>query len=215
MRRALYFTTVLIALFAVGYAAYPLWSVWRLKDAVARGDVEAVRERVVWQSVRQSLRRSMTTYAGLQSDAATANGAAPRVTLWGRIKRSFGTRMLDRFIATYVTPEGFVRLHRMRARRKKPAAVIRAKYTIPGRMRLRRTAEAAAPTSLERAAAFLRRLKRIEFLSLTRVAIEIADRLKPDRHYVLKLGLRDGQWLLTGIEIVRPQPTAIETAGAH
>lgn len=216
MRRALSCVAVLAVLFTLCYGAYPLWSVWRLKNAVARGDVAAVRARVVWPSVRQSLRQSMATYAGLVPAGATTRGAVRRVTLWGRIRRSIGSSMLDRFITTYVTPEGFVRLHRMRARRKRPGTVVRARYAIPGRMQLGQAREASAtPTSLEGAAAFLRRLKRFEFVSLTRVAIEIADKFKPDRHYVLRFDLTGGEWLLTGVRIVKPVTVEVETAGSH
>jgi len=205
MRRGPVLVIVLSILCAVAYAASPLWAAWQLKSAVARGDVASVRTRVAWDSVRQSLGRSIARYAGLEADGAMPVGTEQRLTLWGRLKRGLGHRMLDQFIATYVSPEGFIRLHRMRARRHQPMHVVRASYAVPRRP----ATDADQPaTNVSQAVGFLERLTRIEFLSLTEVTIELADRLKPDRHFVLQFGLRRGGWLLTGIKVVRPPPSA-------
>lgn len=213
MRRGLVVVFLLSMFGAAAYAASPLWAAWQLKSAVARGDVASVRSRVAWDSVRQSLRRSIATYAGLEAVGATpADGSKQRLTFWGRLKSSFGHRMLDQFIATYISPEGFIRLNRMRTHRQQPMQVVRASYAIPRRS----TADAVQPnTNSSQALAFLQRLKRIEFLSLTEVGIELADQIKPERHFVLRFGLENGRWLLTGVKVVRPTSAAVDVATAN
>jgi len=213
MRRGLVVVFVLSVLGAAAYAASPLWAAWQLKSAVARGDVASVRSRVAWDSVRQSLRRSIATYAGLEAvGAAQVNGSERRPTLWGRLKSSFGHSMLDQFIATYISPEGFIRLNRMRTHRQQPMQFVRASYAIPRRS----ATDAAQPnTNISQAVAFLKRLKRVEFLSPTEVGIELADQIKPERHFVLRFGLENGRWLLTGVKVVRPTTDAVDVAAAN
>ena len=175
---------------AVAYIASPFVSAWTLRDAIRRGDAPAIEARVAWPSVRQTLKESLAREAKLLPEAQAA-GASVAPTLWQRVKGAFGATMLDRFIETYVTPEGLPKLFDYR--------------------RVYRENVASAPpepTALsDRIKLFWARIHRAEFQSLTRVELEIADKQTPDRRYVSTMDLDGFGWKLTGLRVVSVDPT--------
>ena len=186
----------LIAVCAVWYVAAPFWAAWSLREAVRRGDTGAIEHRVAWQSVRTSLKASLAENAQLLSQAQEI-GTAIRPTMWQRVKSVFGATMLDRFIETYVTPEGLPQLFRYHQL---------ARRHLPGAPSIDALAE--RPWT-QRIADFYSRLKRAEFQSLTRVELEMADRNVPERHVVSVMELVGLHWKLTGLRIVAPGETSL------
>ncbi len=186
------FAGAVIVLCGAMYVVSPIWAAWSLREAVRRGDVSTIEHRVEWDSVRQSLKSSLAQHAQLLPHAEAA-GAEIRPTLWQRVKSAFGATMLDRFVESYVTPEGLPRLF--------------------GYQQMLRDASLTATSTedmdklawTERFAAFYQRVKRAEFQSLTRVEFEITDRNTADRRYIAAMELVDLRWKLTSLQIVGDQ----------
>lgn len=186
------FAGAAIVLCAAMYVVSPIWAAWSLREAVRRGDVTTIEYRVEWDSVRQSLKSSLAQHAQLLPQAEAA-GAEIRPTLWQRVKSAFGATMLDRFVESYVTPEGLPRLF--------------------GYQQMLRDASLTTTPAedmdklpwTDRFAAFYERVKRAEFQSLTRVEFEITDRHTPERRYIAAMELVSLRWKLTSLQIVGDQ----------
>lgn len=181
-----------VALLSAGaciYVASPFWAAWSLRDAVRRGDVSAIEHKVQWPTVRESLKRSLAVHAELKPQAESI-GTEIRPSMWQRVKAAFGATVLDRFVETYVTPDGLPKLFRYRMLLRQHATG----ETAPE--------DAADAPWQQRFAAFYQRLKRAELQSLTRVELEVADRLDPDRRYISVLELVGLSWKLTSLQVV-------------
>ena len=189
--------TALVLGVATTYVASPFVSAWSLREAVMRSDTAAIEQRVEWGSVRQTLRASLAREANLLP-MVTEAGAAVRPSMWQRVKSAFGSSMLDRFIETYVTPEGLPKLVDYRRTWKQ------ATSSAP--------AEPEPGSRVERFKRFWDRIKRAEFVSPTKVVIEIADKNEPDRRYVSVMEMQGLGWRLTGLE-VRSKSTIERMAG--
>lgn len=187
MRRILFHVT----LFAIGlsiYAASPFVAAWRLREAVKAGDAAYVESKVEWDRVRATLKESLARHADLLPLAAAA-GEEVRPTFWQRIKGAFGQTMLDRFVENYVTPEGLPQLFEYRkVWREKIKGEPDERLTLAWHERFRN---------------FYDRVKRAEFLSLTRVEVEMADRNTPDRRYVSVLELIGTEWKLVSLRVTK------------
>ena len=172
------------------YVAAPFHAAWTIRQAVKSGDIDTLRERVVWQEVRRTLRASIVEHAQLLP-AAVKEGRRVRPTLWQRIKSVFGETMLDRFMDQYITPEGLPQLYRI-------------KHTRRGqRQRQAGTELASTSWPLDKPTlSFLRRVKRAQFLSLTEVEIELEDQEQPERRIVGTLSLVRTQWKLTALRVI-------------
>ena len=131
--------------------------------------------------------QSIAEHAELNPIATTV-GSQIRPTLWQRIKSLFGNNMLDRFIAKYVTPEGLPKLYRYR----QSIQSHRSKLGM----------SPPDPTWIGRVLRFLRRVKRAEFLDLTRIEIEMQDRFKAERHYLSTFDLVGLEWKLTSLRVI-------------
>lgn len=188
MRRL--FAVGFLSITACAYVASPFWAAWSLRDAVRRGDVAAIEDRVQWVTVRKSLKQSLAAHAELKPEVE-AIGTQIRPTLWQRVKAAFGATLIDRFVETYVTPEGLPKLYRYR--------MLLAQNGMGGEI---------APEDDQgmpwhrRFAAFYQRLRRAELQSLTRVELEVADRYNPDRRTVSVMELIGLRWKLTSLRIV-------------
>ena len=183
---------LLLAMFALGatYVVSPLLAAMKLRHAIATGDRNTVQRMIEWDSFRASLRRTIARNAELLP-AANQAGRAVRPTLWQRVRSLFGHSMLDRFIETYITPEGLTKLYRAKERRHakpdKPAFV-------------------QAGVSFEQIRQHWRRVKRAEFLGPFAFVLELEDRHLPDRRIqslftLSNIGLTGFEWKLTKVEI--------------
>jgi Protein of unknown function (DUF2939) len=174
-------------LLATAYVASPFVAAWNLREAVKAGNVEAVQGRVQWDTVRASLKTSLAQHPDLFAEATTA-GENVKPTWWQRIKASFGVTMMDRFIESYVTPEGLPKLFQYRQAWRD---------NISGD-----TAYLAEMPRLERMKQFYDRIKRAEFQSFSKVEIEMQDRKKPERRYVSTMELIGFDWKLTALRVI-------------
>lgn len=186
LRRLLLLTIMCLAL-AVAYVASPFVSAWNLREAIKRGDTAAIETRVAWPTVRQTLKASLAGESNLLP-VATDAGAAVKPSLWQRVKGAFGASMLDRFIETYVTPEGLPQLFDYRRMWHE---------TVTGE-----AAVIEATSRVDRFKQFWARIKRAEFQSLTRVEIEMADRKVADRRFISVMELDGLGWKLTALRVV-------------
>jgi hypothetical protein len=177
----------LAGLVAVAFTASPFVAAWNLREAVKAGNVEAVTNKVQWDTVRASLKASLAQHPELFAEATMA-GENVKPTLWQRVKATFGVTMIDRFIESYVTPEGLPKLFQYRQAWRD---------TISGD-----AAEQAKIPRLERMKQFYDRIKRAEFQGLTKVEIEMQDRKKPERRYVSTMELIDYSWKLTALRVI-------------
>jgi Protein of unknown function (DUF2939) len=169
------------------YIATPFVAAWNLREAVKAGNVEAVKDRVQWDTVRETLRESLSKHADLFTEAEMA-GSEVKPSLWQRVKAAVGGSMMDRFIDTYVTPEGLPKLFKYRQAWRD---------TVQNDM-----AESTKLSRLERFKRVYDRVKRAEFLSVTKFEIEMADRKSQTRRYVSVMELIDYQWKLTGLRVI-------------
>jgi Protein of unknown function (DUF2939) len=172
---------------ATAYIASPFVAAWNLREAVKAGNVEAVQGRVQWDTVRASLKTSLAKHPELFAEATTA-GENVKPTIWQRIKATFGVTMIDRFIESYVTPEGLPKLFQYRQVWRE---------NISGD-----AATLAEMPRLERMKQFYDRIKRAEFQSLSKVEIQMQDRKKPERHYVSTMEMIDYGWKLTALRVI-------------
>ncbi len=184
--RRLLLQAAIFSIAATLYIASPFWAAWTLREAIKRGDAAEIESRVVWDSLRESLKVSLAKHTELLPQAEAA-ASALRPTLWQRVKSAFGATLLDRFVESYVTPEGLPRLFSYR------------------RMWNEKVQGDPDPTDglpwYSRFAHFYARVKRAEFQSFGRVEIEVEDRHAPERRYVSVFELRTLQWKLVGLSI--------------
>lgn len=184
MRRVLFAGFLVLALGA-GYILSPFVAAYTLREAIKAGDTATIERKVVWPTVRETLRASIAKHRQLLPEANEL-GERVKPTMWQRVKMAFGASMLDRFIESYVTPEGLPKLFRYRrmwSENVKGAAN-----------------EDILPFS-ERAKMFYRRIVRAEFKSPTRVEIEIADQDSPDRRYLSVMELHGTEWKLAELSV--------------
>ena len=184
---------IAVTLMAVSlYVLSPFWTAWSIREAIKSGDVATLRSKVDWHSVRPALRASIVEHAQLLPVAVDA-GRALRPTLWQRIKYLFGETMLDRFMARYITPQGLPQLYQLKHGYRTRVKGLEDENLLPFQERVRR---------------FLQRVRRAEFIALTHVEIEVADRDEPTRHVVGTMSLIGLEWKLTGLRVKtgNPQP---------
>ncbi len=186
MRMALS-AVVLSVIVACGYVAMPFHAAWSLREAIRSGDTAHLARKVDWESVRSTLRTSLAEHARLVPEL-DPDGGARRAGLWQRVKIAFGQSMIDSFVERYITPEGL-------------PALFEYRKTFNTKVRREPENPDASLSRLERFQRFWARHKRAEFLSLTRLEIEMEDRRVPTRRFVSQLELRDFEWKLTGLRV--------------
>lgn len=177
---------------AAAYVAYPVLTVWTIREAVRTGSTSTIEAKLEWPTVRETLRQSLTEYAIGPIPVAAPGEALPKLGLWQRIKTGLSRRAVDNLVARYVTPEGLPQLFGARQFYRESISGEQARLD-------------AMPWH-ERAANFWSRIKRAEFHSPTEFEIEMADRNDPTRHYVGLLKLRGFEWKLAELR-VRKAPT--------
>lgn len=111
---------------AAAYAASPLVTAWSIREAVRSGNSEYLRTAIDWPRIKDTLKVSMTRYAlaetGVEPIANSGDGDQPEMltensvkpSLWQRIKASYGRRVVDGMVESYVTPEGLPTLFKLR-----------------------------------------------------------------------------------------------------
>ncbi|MGE0627714.1 MAG: DUF2939 domain-containing protein [Hyphomicrobiaceae bacterium] len=184
MRRLLLMVSVLV-IGAGLYVASPFRAAWALREAIKTGDTRTIERKIEWKSVRESLRKSLAHNPRLLPEVNKV-GAEIRPTMWQRVKWAFGSSMLDRFLETYVTPEGMHKLYKYRMTWNSHVKGLPPDDSLPLPERLKK---------------FYSRILRAEFLSPTRFEIEIVDKDTPTRAYVGLFELDWTEWKLTSLKI--------------
>jgi hypothetical protein len=183
-----------IAALGCAYAAWPVYSAYEIRRAVLAGDTATLSRKVEWDSLRASLKASITpeTVARLSADPD-----APRPSTWQRIKSAVAPSVADTVIERYVTPEhlprllGYGRIYRGTVR---PALGLREPES-----RLKGTWLAGTP--VDRFATFWARVRSATFQSPRRFVVEFEDKYRRERSYVGTLELKDWDWKLTNLAI--------------
>ena len=176
------------------YVAYPILTVWNIREAVRTGNSSYIEAKLEWPTVRETLRQSMLEYATGPTPVAAPGSPPPSIGLWQRIKHGLSRRAVDNLVESYVTPAGLPQLFGMRRFYRESISGEQAKLD-------------AMPWH-ERAASFWSRIKRAEFHSPTEFEIEMADRNDPTRRYIGLLRLRNLEWKLAELRLrsVRAAP---------
>jgi hypothetical protein len=185
---------VVLAPFALGYMVWPVHAALQIREAFIAGDTATLNRTVDWQSLRVSLKASLTphTIARLMQDPQ-----APKPTLWQRVKAAIAPSMADTIIDRYVTPEnlpvllGYRRVQRGTAQ---PGLDVAEPPTVLAGTWL-------AGSGVDQFASFWVRVRRAVFYSPTRFELEMEDKHHPGRRYVGTFELKGLAWKLTGLSI--------------
>lgn len=181
-------------LLAVAFVAWPLHAALVIRDAMVEGDVETLSRKVEWDSVRATLKSSLTpeTLARLSQDPD-----APKRGVWQSIKAAIAPRFAETAIERYVTPEhlpvflGYREVYKGTIR---PALGLKEPPGVLANTPL-------ANTGLDRLASFWKRVRKAVFTSPKRLLLEVEDKYRPHRRYTATLELKGWEWKLTGLAI--------------
>ena len=179
---------------AVLYAAWPVYVALEIREAIITGDTATLNRKIEWDSLRASLRTSLSpeTIARLAADPD-----APKPSLWQRIKAVVAPAMAETVIDRYVTPEnlplllGYRRIYRGTVQ---PALGLQEPKTVLAGSWL-------GGTAIDRFASFWSRVKSAIFYSPTRFVLEVEDKYRPERRYIGTLELKSWTWVLTGLQV--------------
>lgn len=185
---------ILVVPFAVAFAAWPVHTALEIREAVIAGDTATLNRKVEWESLRASVKASITpeTIARLMTDPD-----APKPSLWQRVKAAVAPSMADSVIDRYVTPEhlpvllGYRRIYRGSVRPalglKEPPSALEGTWL--------------GGTAVDRFASFWTRVRRAVFVSPTRFVLEVEDKYRPGRSFVGTLELKGYEWKLTALSV--------------
>lgn len=188
-----------IGLLAVGgYVVAPFVTAWSIREAIRAGEAAYLETKVDWPRVKQSLKVSMADYAfgpAVAGDPVSgAAAAAPRPGLWQRLKNAYGRRVLGSMIESMVTPAGLSKLFSYRQGYDEKVRGIpdeRETYSL-----------------IERVQRSWQRVVRAEFLSPSRFAMEVRDKVVESRIYAGVLELRGLEWRLVHLEVKHDRTSA-------
>jgi Protein of unknown function (DUF2939) len=193
MRRVFPWVGLIVVGLLAAYIAWPVYAALKIRDAMIARDSAALAARVDWDAVRSSLKASMSAEAMAR---LAADPDAPAPTTWQRVKRTVAPRV-GGIIDRYVTPQylpvllGYHQFWRGTVRpmlgREEPPTVL--------------AGTPLAGSAMDRFASFLRRLRRVAFVSPTRVVVEVQDKYRSSRHYTAMLDLQGLEWKLAGLAI--------------
>ena len=178
----------------VAYWAWPVYTALKIREAMISGDTVTLGRTIEWESVRASLKASISPEAAARLEA---DPNAPQPTLWQRIKATVKPAMANTVIERYVTPEnlpvllGYRRFWRGTVQ---PALGYPEPPTVMEGTIL-------AGTAIDRFATFWRRLRRLVLYWPSKVVVEVEDKHNPDRSYIGTLELRGFGWKLTHLTV--------------
>jgi hypothetical protein len=176
------------------YVAWPICSALEIRHAIKSGDTATLARKIEWDSLRASLKASITadTLARLE-----AQPDAPQPSVWQRVTAAVAPTVASSAIDRYVTPEnlpwllGVQKAYRERMRPalgvKEPTSALAGTW-LDG-------------TAIDRFGSFWRRVRSAVFFSPTRFQLEVEDKHRPGRRYIGTLELRGLEWKLTQLVI--------------
>lgn len=192
---------LLAAAVAVGALTYPasgFHAAWQIREAVRTGDTATLTQRVDFEAVRQSLKRSANETRQLMVEMSEAAGV-PKPGLWQRIKAATVPFLADPIIDRYVTAEGAPQIWAWRQtwrQKVRPSIGLAEPATPLGRTWL-------AGTAIDRNLALARRVDRVALVSPARMEFDVRDRYVEGRSWRAALELRGLTWTLTDVEVRR------------
>ena len=202
MRRLIAIVFILI-LGAGTYAGSAFVAAWDIREAVVSGNTSVLERRVDWVSVRSSLKQTATETRQLMTEMSSTAGVTPaRPGLWQRIKTAAAPFLADPLIDRYVTADGAPQIWAWRQawrQRVRPAVGLREPSTPLAATWL-------AGTKLDHGLAIARRIDRAAFTSPARMELEIRDRYTPGRRWRAALELRNWNWVLSEVHLLRAVP---------
>jgi Protein of unknown function (DUF2939) len=198
--RRLILMTGLFALMAGAYIAVPFWTAWTIREAIKANDSVYLTDKIVWPSVRTTLKESLQTYSltggGTQIEL---DASAAKPSLWQRIKSYVGKGAVDRFVETTVTPTGMGALLNMRKAYE---------TNLVG-------TPAEKPPVWERMRRVWSKVTRAEFKSFDRFEMDMIDKNEPSRTISAVLERKGFEWLMTELRVKATDKLAQATyAGA-
>lgn len=175
---------ILCVLGFAGYIAWPMWTAYEIFRATREGDHRTLEARVDWERLRASVRQTVrqriadetTQRFGKSKLVERVSLGLQRVTEW---------RSINRRIEDFATPSGLIAFDAARRERAR----------LEGREQPRTLGEML--TSLNE------RVKRIAFVTPTRVEFEMADRIDPLKRIESVLELGPTGWKLTELRMFR------------
>ncbi|MGQ0457692.1 MAG: DUF2939 domain-containing protein [Hyphomicrobium sp.] len=176
----------LLILLAAAYIGAPFVTAWSIREAVRNGDSAYLERAVDWPSIRVTLAPSIQQLAlDLPPGAAEAQ-ATENLSVWQRVKAYFGGGAINTAIDSYVTPEGFTQLYKMRKAYRDYVSGQPDESTMPVFERIKRA---------------WARVKRAEFTSATTFEVDTTDRLDETRLYLAKFEISGFGWILKELRV--------------
>ena len=188
-------TLGIIAICTVTYIAAPFATAWSIREAVRTGDSVYLERAIDWPTVRVTLAPSIKQLALDLPPGAAEAVATENLTVWQRVKAYFGGGAINTAIDSYVTPEGFTQMFKMRKAYRDYVSGAPDESTMPVLERMRRA---------------WARVKRAEFTSITTFEVDTTDKLDESRLYLAKFEVRGFGWVLKELRV--RTLTAAETA---
>lgn len=185
---------IVTAAVVVGYWAWPLYAAMEIRNAMIAGDSATLARRIEWETVRKSLKASISPEA---AERLAADPNAPQPSLWQRIKATVAPTMANTVIDRYVTPEnlpvllGYRRIWRGTIQ---PALGYPGPPTVLADTFL-------ADSAIDRFASFWKRLRRAVIHSPGKIVVEVEDKYTPGRSFIGTFELKGLQWKLTDLSV--------------
>ena len=180
MRKLIMPVLAAMSLLTACYFALPFWTALELKRAIRNGDVATVEARVEWDSLRTSLRQSLTEQA--PNEVRRRFSRIPFIQKYAeKFAASYSEPVVNKMVDSFGSAEGLIRLMSWKEATFGP----KPPKTLAGI-----------------ASEMSSRVKRVAFVSLTRLETVISDRNDPKRHIFSALELRDTGWKLTDMRIL-------------
>jgi hypothetical protein len=185
---------ILTVVLVLAYMAWPFVTALQIRDAMIRGDTITLNRKIEWESLRSSLKASITPDVAAR---LAADPDAPPPSLWQRVKVAVGASVTNTVVDRYVTPERLpvlVGYRRMWRGTVQPAIGIEEPPTALASTML-------GGTAIDRFVSFWKRLRSAIFHSPTYLEIEVQDKYTPVRSYRATLELVGWEWKLTRMAI--------------
>jgi hypothetical protein len=178
----------------LAYMAWPFVTALQIRDAMIRGDTITLNRKIEWESLRSSIKASITPDVAAR---LAADPEAPPPSLWQRVKVAVGASVTNTVVDRYVTPERLpvlVGYRRMWRGTVQPAIGVEEPPTALATTML-------GGTAIDRFASFWKRLRSAIFHSPTYLEIEVVDKYTPARTYKATLEIVGWEWKLTRMTI--------------
>jgi hypothetical protein len=169
-----------LALFALAYALWPLWSAFQLRAAVKARDFPAIERKVDWAVLRTNLKRTL-------SDLAQAPDDPQSPLLTQALKRGLGPILADKLVDFAVTPRTLA--HLLAGRLLLRELVVEMTGEPRGEREEDADADPLAP----------RRIRWAFFESPTRFRIEVIDPNEPGKRIIAIVALKGAAWRLSDV----------------